>query len=229
VSAAKVLLANVRGARVVMARAKKSVATATPAALPATPTKWPYVSLRLEVVWLPNERPWKDAAIWIGHPGQPPPAISLSRCKQAAPTATVFYRWSALVCGRLHAALDKLPRDDQGTEARSKAHAILQPLYQWLFDRYTAAADVAGDGTTRAEWWQALDDEIADARRAPAIGKAAVTLPVPTATQAEIRVLERIDQQDRNRVTDAERRWRESWGREAIAVESDSDSEAEAG
>jgi hypothetical protein len=187
------------------------------------PATWPYVSNRLAIAWLPNVDPFKSRAVYMRATNDQTKVHNpkSNRARSGQP-AEIFYRLSAHVIGRLLAAVDRLPREQQATAA--EAHRLLRPLFAWLADLYKFAAEKAGESAV--DGWIACEAEIAEARRAPATGARSMPLPVPDATAWEVKILERIDQQDRNRVTDAERRWRESWGREAIGSESDSDSEA---
>jgi hypothetical protein len=194
---------------------------------PPTRTIWPYVAMSnsISVKWLPNSDPFKPLAVYIGSGDKGASVRDQQVILAESGQPIIFYRLSAHVIGRMLAAVDRLPREQRAVAA--EAHRLLTPLFAWLANLYRDAAENAG--ATAADGWAACESDIQAARQAPATGARSMPLPAPVALAWEVKILERIDQQDRSRLTDAERRWRESWGREAIAVESQSDSEAEAG
>lgn len=163
--------------------------------MPHAPTpvpSWPYVSLRLDIRWMPNEPGTRDPTMWI--------ACKATEGAGRGP-AILFYRLSATVYGRLVAAVEKLeqpskrkdevtgriesiPPSAQALASAREAVRLMLPLYEFLADRY---ADLAiSEGATREDGWAALADDIAVAR----MGRA--KLPEPAVEVTLVRMLERI-------------------------------------
>lgn len=154
-----------------------------------TPTHWPYVSLRLDIRWLPNVAPYREPAVWIALAGgsnqRGNPGAGGTGCAQPG-HPEVFFRLSALVYSRLELAVAKLltRRDpiEGGVHAGAAAAAheaqrLMQPLHAFLAERYTAA--FTENGGTAEEAAAALTADLADGRRGGSAGTGSTQLPRP--------------------------------------------------
>lgn len=92
-----------------------ALVTAQSVALDARPVAeaWPYVSTRLDLVWLPD---WRTVPLVLVQP--------------AGGETVPYYRVCALVLARLCLALERLPDQGQQREAAER----IQPLFDWVSD-----------------------------------------------------------------------------------------------